>query len=48
MKTDRKLSLPFGIFVGIIWALINQILKINAGKYQLVMKNEEDPFNNEI
>ena len=48
MSWNHHFSLPFGIFCGIIWTLVNEVLAMNSGKYKLVGKNEEDPFNEEI
>ena len=41
-------NLPFGVFFGIFWILVNEVLAMNSGKYKLVGRAQEDPFDEEI
>lgn len=46
-KYDQNMSLPIGFIFGMIGGAINEVLRENSGKYNIVLNND-DPFNHDI
>ena len=40
--------MPLGFMCGMIGGFVNEILRHNHGRYQTVLTNQEDPFDEEI
>ena len=45
---EERLCLPLGFICGVVGGFANEILRHNHGRYQSVVSNQEDPFDEEI